>query len=516
MKRISIFGLLFLSLSSIAQQVDVLITQGTVFDGSNSEPKQQDIALQGNMIVAIGENLASQYQAITVIDAKGKWVAPGFIDPHTHSLGDLKKPFSSANLNYLTQGVTTVFNGNDGGGPVNIKQLSKELLSHGIGTNTALFVGHGSVRKQVMGKAKRAPSADELTQMKQLVKKGMEEGAFGLSAGLYYVPGNYSDTEEVIELAKVIAPYQGVYESHLRDESSYNIGVVASVAEAIEIGEKASVATHIGHIKALGVDVWGHSKEIVRLVEQARKKGHKVTADQYPWQASGTSIKNALFPRWVLADSNKHFISRIEDPKLIKQIREQVKENIRRRGGAESLLLTADTKAKWRGKTLAEVAEMMAVDPVTAAFKVQLQGGSRIASFNMSLDDIDNFMQQPWTMTSSDGSKGHPRKFASYPEKYQQFVNKRPVISLADFIHRSTGLVADTFGVNKRGYIKQHYYADVVVIDPDHYQPNANYANPEKLTTGVDHVFVNGQHVINQGKYLGKKSGYVLRKSNQQ
>jgi N-acyl-D-amino-acid deacylase len=499
------------SVNAISAQVDYLITNGKVFDGSLSKPTFSDIAIQGNMIVAIGKDLTKKYQATTLIDAEGMLVTPGFIDPHTHSLNDLKSKTNNSNINYLTQGVTTVFNGNDGRGSIDIDGIAKLLKINGIGTNTAFFVGHGTIRQQVMGKADRLASTKEIETMKSLVASAMEQGAFGLSSGLYYVPGNYANTEELVQLASEVKTFNGIYESHIRDESSYNIGLIGAVKEAIEIGRKAGVPTHLAHLKALGVDVWGQSTEIINIINQARKRGLKVTADQYPWLASGTNISSALFSRWVRADTEKAYHTRLVNLELLPKIRQEVTENIRRRGGAKALLIVNTKQPKWLGKNLQEIALLENLSPADTAIHIVLSGNASVASFNMHPKDVNKIMQQDWLITSSDGTKGHPRKFASYPEKFEKFVKNTEVISLTTFINQSSGLVADTLGVKNRGYLKVGYFADLVIIDEKKYKANATYHEPEKLSEGVVYLWVNGQLTINENKYTGQKAGHVLR-----
>ncbi|UTW45742.1 amidohydrolase family protein [bacterium SCSIO 12696] len=497
-----------------AISVDTLIVNGLVYAGKNQAPIEAAVGVTGDKIVFVGNPEKHKLITSRTIDASGKIVAPGLIDPHTHSLSDLQNANGdgkNSNLNYLTQGVTTVFNGNDGRGPTNTGELIDGFNRNGIGTNTALFVGHGFVRTQVMGQDNRKPTDAELQEMKTLIAKSMEEGALGFSTGLFYVPGTYSDTAEVIELSKVAAKYGGIYESHIRDESTYNIGVVAAVQEVLDIGNGADIPVHIGHIKALGVDVWGESTRIIELIEQAQANGQTVTADQYPWSASSTRLHSAAIPREVLAGGYEEYSKRLRDPVLLPEIRAGIAENIRRRGGPESFLMVQGEVPSIIGKTLAQLSEEQNKDPVTVVIESVLAGSVGIASFNMNEEDIANFMKKPWVMTSSDGTNGHPRKYASYPRKYREYVAKKGVISEQDFIYRSSGLVADTFGINNRGYLQPGFYADIVVIDTDRYEQVADFKNWNKLTTGVDYVLVNGKVVIEDGNYNGALAGKALR-----
>ncbi|MDM3871126.1 amidohydrolase family protein [Porticoccus sp. W117] len=502
---------------SEALNLDTLIVNGNVYAGKNQPASQVAIGVKGDRIVFVGDPEGQNLVAARTIDAAGKVVAPGLIDPHTHSLSDftdLRDNGKNANLNYLTQGVTTVFNGNDGGGPIKTGDLIRSLNKRGLGTNTALFIGHGAVRRHVMGEENRHPTDAELDAMKALVAEAMEQGALGLSTGLFYVPGTFSDTAEVIELAKVAAEYGGIYESHIRDESSYNIGVVAAVQELLDIGKGANIPVHIAHIKALGVDVWGESAAIVDLVEKAQANGQVVTADQYPWNASSTRLHNAAVPSEVRAGGYEQYSKRLQDPELLPEIRAGIAENIRRRGGPESFLMVQGEVPEIIGKTLKELSEEQGKDPVTVVIENVLKGSVGIASFNMNEEDIGHFMVQPWVMTSSDGTDGHPRKYASFPRKYQNYVKDKGIISEQEFIYRSSGMVADTFKIADRGYLQEGYFADIVIIDTDNFRPVADFKNWNKLSEGVVYALVNGEVAIDNGKYTGTLAGKALRRAD--
>lgn len=497
-----------------ALEADLLIEGGTIILGDGSNRFEGDLAISGDQIIFVGQQSEVDIKPKRIVNAQGKLVTPGFIDPHTHSLRDLKRQSTSSNINYLTQGVTTVMNGNDGEGPFDIKGTETELMKNGIGTNTAFLVGHGKVRIAVLGKEEVAPNPEQLDRMRALVRGAMEGGAFGLSTGLYYSPGSYANTQEVIELTKEVAPFGGLYESHMRDESSYNIGLLSAVDETIEIGETAGVPVHFAHIKALGVDVWGMSTNFIEKIEAAQKRGMTITADQYPWLASGTHMANALINRWAMAGGKEAFYRRLEDKKLLPRIRADIKENIRKRGGKESLLITADCKDKSMiGLTLGQVADRMNMDPVETALYIARNGDARVASYNMNIDDVKNFMRQPWVMSSSDGTPGHPRKYASFPKKYQDYVVREKLMTLEEFVYKCSGLVAESFKMNRRGKLKKGYYADVIVWDQEEYKANADFANPEELTTGVEQVFVNGIQVLADGTFTGNLPGSVIKKN---
>jgi N-acyl-D-aspartate/D-glutamate deacylase len=417
---------------------------------------------------------------------------------------------ANVNVNYLTQGVSTVFIGNDGRGIPERKDRVPLMEDQGIGTNVGYFSGHGTVRELVMGLEDRAPSEAELEQMRDLVDEDMRAGALGLSTGLFYTPGSFAETGEVIELSKVAAKHGGIYDSHMRDESSYNIGVLGSIKELIEIGEGARIPVHAAHLKALGRDVWGQSGDIIALVEAARERGVEVTADQYPWRASGTSLGSSLIPSWVRADSEQAMFGRLDNSDLQGRIHEEMEANLWRRGGVDSLLVTGESE--WRGKTLGEIAEEMGADPIEAAIAVVRGGDPSIASFNMNPSDMDALAIQPWVMTGSDGSDGHPRKYASYPKAYRDLVVDGELMPMQDFVHRSSGLVADSFRLCDRGYLAEGRKADIAIIDLDSYVPVADFQNPTELSTGVEYLLVNGVTAISAGKVTGELAGEVINR----
>lgn len=495
-------GALGLAHAQQGQQVDVLIRGGTVYDGGQGPGAVADVAVADGKIVFVGDAAKARITGKTAIDAAGKLVAPGFIDPHTHYFEDLSSTDAGMrrNLAATMQGVTTVFVGSDGRAAPEVKDTFAKLEQNGVGTNVATYVGFGTLRQRVLGDSDRAPSPAELAQMKAMVAKAMCEGALGLSTGLFYPPQSYAKTAEVIALAQEAAKRGGTYDSHIRDESSYTIGLKGAVQEVFDIGHGAGIPVHIGHIKALGVDVQGQAGEIIKMVEAAQAAGLKVTADQYPWAASGTGLSAALLPRWAQVDGEAAMLKRLSDPTLGPKIRAEMTENMRRRGGPDSLLLTRTKVAEAKGKTLAEIAKVWNVDPIEAAVRILQRGDAGVASFNQSEDDIKAFMRQPWVMTSSDGSEGHPRKYASFAEKYAKYVKAEKTVSMSDFVHRSTGLTADTFGLTGRGYLRPGYHADVVVLDPATYAPKATYVRPELLSVGAEQVLVNGQFVVRNGR----------------
>jgi N-acyl-D-aspartate/D-glutamate deacylase/dipeptidyl aminopeptidase/acylaminoacyl peptidase len=494
-------------------QVDVLIRGGRVIDGSGGQPINADVGITGDRIVFVGDG--KSLKAARTIDATGLIVAPGFIDPHTHANADLTHEQRKSNVNFLMQGVTTVVTNNDGGGALPLSKTLTQMQTQGIGTNAVLLVGQGSVRQAVLGMSDAAPNDEQLAQMKTLVQQAMDDGAFGLSTGLYYAPGSYAKTEEVIELAKVVAANDGVYDSHIRDESSYTIGLLASIDEVIRIGREAHLPVHISHIKALGVDVWGKSNDVIAMINRARADGINITANQYPYTASGTSVTASLVPRWAEVGGNTELLKRLDDPAVRPKLVAEMETNLKRRGGANSLLLTFARNREFVGKRLDEIAKSMNKTPVEAALEVIKQGGSSVASFNMQEADIENFMKQDWVMTGSDGSAGHPRKYGTYPRKLSEYVFKRRVITLPRMIQASSAQVADTFRIPERGRIAVNQFADVIVFDEKTVAERATYEQPEVLSVGMKYVIVNGKLAVEDGKYTGALAGRPLRKINQ-
>ena len=493
---------------AFAQDLDLIIRGGSLMDGSGSPATKADIGIQGDHIVFVGSSAGRK--AKRLIDATGLVVTPGFIDPHTHTASDLSDPKRSRNDAYLMQGVTTVATGNDGDSPTAIGATLAKWGQQGIGTNAALFIGQGTVRREVMGMSDAKPTAEQLDRMKALVDAAMKEGAIGMSTGLYYAPGSFSSTEEVIELARIAAQHGGIYDTHMRDESSYSIGLLGSVRETIRIGEEAHLPVMISHIKALGADVWGQSKDVIALIDEARKAGVNVTASQYPYTASGTSVTAALVPRWAEADGA--LLKNLDDHSSVRpRLVNEMNQNLTRRGGPDSLLMTASPDQKVVGKTLAAIAKERNEAPVDAAIEIIKAGGADVASFNMKESDIEAFMRQSWVMTCSDGSEGHPRKYGTFPRKLRLYVYEKQIIPLEFAIRSSTSLPAETLGLKGRGLLKPGYFADVLVFDPKTINEGATYQQPTVLATGVRYLTVNGRLAIDSGALMPVLAGKALK-----
>ena len=512
---------LLLSLLVVIQttnSVDILIRSGTVYDGSGGAARRVDIGIRGDRIVFIGDAGVASVRAAQTINAAGLIVSPGFIDPHTHSFEGLPNLNEARRRNpgALLQGVTTVVTGADGRGPLDVARVLTEAERLGIGTNTYALAGFGTAWSRVMGMSSAHPSPAQIDSMKTLIARAMSEGAFGVGSGLFYAPQSFATTEEVISVLKGATPYGGVYDTHQRDESSYTIGLLNSVREAIRIGRETGLTTNIGHVKALGVDVWGYADSVLALMREERATGHMVVADQYPWTASGTSLVAALVPRWAEAGGKTALKRRIEDPVTREKILAEMRENLRRRGGDSTLLLIGGPAAarQYVGKTLKDVAALKGGGAVETALElIHAVGDMGVASFNMTEQDIETFMKDPYVMTSSDGSGGHPRLYGTYPRKIRRYVLDKPVITMERMVRASSGQVAEVYGIPERGELKEGYFADVIVFDPKTIREQATYLEPEKLSTGIRWVFVNGKAAVARGVPTGVLAGRGIRRN---
>jgi acyl-homoserine-lactone acylase len=500
-------------LAAQTRAVDLLVRGGTVVDGTGGPERRADVGVDGDRVVFVGDAARGGITARRTIDAKGLIVAPGFIDPHTHTLEDLSSRGRRGNVNYLMQGVTTVITNNDGGGTIDVGRTLDGWSRDGIGTNAALYVPQGAVRRTVMGMSAAAPTPAQLDSMRAIVARGMADGALGLSTGLYYAPGSYATTDEVIALARIAARDGGIYDSHMRDESSYTIGLLGSINETLRIGREAGIPVHISHIKALGTEVWGQSDTVIALIRLARASGMNVTADQYPYLASGTSVGAALLPRWAEAGGRDSLRARVGDPAIRPRLVAEMERNLQRRGGAAALLITATRDSTIRGRTLAQVADARHRGPVDVALEIVLAGDASVASFNMKESDVDAFMVQPWVMTGSDGSSGHPRKFGTFPRKLRQYVFGNHLLTLPQAIHASSQLTAETLQLEDRGVLVPGRFADIVVFDPAQIADRATYVSPELLATGMRYVLVNGRVAVDRGTYTGVLAGRALRRA---
>ncbi|HEX7086983.1 MAG TPA: amidohydrolase family protein [Vicinamibacterales bacterium] len=499
---------------SMRPDYDLLLTNGRVLDGSGNPWMRADIAVSGGRVVVVGD--IDDAAAARVIDVEGLVVAPGFIDVHSHAARGLAGSLNTA-VPLLAQGITTVVINPDGGGPIDLTAQRAELSVRGVGVNVAQFVPHGSIRRDVMGGDDRPPTADELARMQALVRRGMQAGAVGLSTGLYYAPGSYADTEEVIALARVVAETGGLYSSHIRDEADYSIGVVAAVEEVVRIADEARVIGIVSHMKALGPKQWGLGPTLTDIVRRARDRGVTVYADQYPYEASGTSLWAALVPKWAQAGGRQRFIERVKGTERAK-IRDGIADNIARRGGPSTLVIAGYAADRTlEGRSLEDIATARGVAPADLVIDLLAQRDGSLVSFNMSEEDIVHIMRQPWTMTCSDGEltepgagKPHPRGYGAFARKLAVYVRERGVLDLPDAVRSMTSLPATVFGLKDRGVIRRGARADLVVFDPAALRDVATYAEPQRLAEGMRYVFVNGEAVIDAGKPTGRTPGQML------
>ena len=504
-----------------AQHYDLIIRGGTLVDGTGGAARAGDIAVDGDRIAAVGDIGAAT--AERVIDAGGRHIFPGFIDTHSHAMPALLRDELRTARPLLAQGITTLFANPDGGGAVDLAEQRARIRTPGVGVNVGAFVPHGSVRRAVLGMQAREATAEELDRMRALVRDGMSGGAFGLSSGLYYSPGSYAPTGEVVELARVAAEFGGVYQSHIRDESDYSVGLLGAVDEVIEIARGAGIAGVVTHIKALGPRVWGQSADVVRRIEAARAEGLDVYADQYPYDASGTSIIGALVPRWALAGEDGDLYERMENPEARAELVAEMWDNLDRRGGADRLMLQG---GPYGGRTLADVAEARGTDAVETALDLLAEaregggGGTGLTSFNMLDEDIERFMSQPWMITSSDGSlwmpgegHPHPRGFGAFPRRIRKYVIEEGVTTLEQAIHAMTALPARLYGIEGRGILEADAFADLLVVDLEGFRDTATYEDPHGLAEGVEYALVNGTLAIEAGRFTDALAGLALVKA---
>jgi N-acyl-D-aspartate/D-glutamate deacylase len=497
---------------------DLLIRNGRVLDGDGTPWFAADLGVRGDRIIAVG-NLRDARGA-REIDATGLYVAPGFIDTHTHTGPGLATEKLGAAEPQLAEGITTVFVNPDGEGQLDLAAQRAAFQKVGIGVNAGQFVPHGPVREAVLGKEDRHPTAAELDRMRALVRAGMQEGAWGLSSGPFYFPQSFADTQEFVEMAKVSAAFGGVYQSHIRDESDYNLGVIAGVEEVITVAREARLPSIVTHIKALGPSVWGFSAAMAARIERARAAGLEVWADHYPYTAGATNLQAALLPRWAQAGGDQALRERLADPATRAKIRAEMAENLVRRAGAARLQFRRVLQdPALEGRTLEAVAAERKIDPLDLALAIFEKGNASVVSFAMDEDDVRTFLRKPWVMTASDGDlvpfgQGvpHPRSYGTFSRKIQRYVVDEPVISLEQAIRSMTSLPARVFRIPDRGELRPGAVADIVVFDLAKVRERATYAQPHQLSEGMVHVIVNGRPAIANGAFTGQRAGRVLRR----
>jgi dihydroorotase/N-acyl-D-amino-acid deacylase len=521
MKRLVSSLLLVCSLTAVAltqENFDVLIRGGRIVDGSGNPWFSGDVGIRDDRIVRIGDLRGAT--AERVIDATGLVVSPGFIDPHTHAVrGIFDVPTAES---ALLQGVTTLIEGNDGSSPYPISEHLENIATTRVSANWALFVGQGTIRSTIVGTEDRPATPAEMELMKQMVEQAMEQGALGLSTGLFYVPGAFTSTEEVIELSKVAARYNGTYISHMRDEVT---GLLDSVREAIRIGEEAGLPVQMTHHKVVGKDMWGASVDSLRLVDEARARGIDITMDQYPYTASQTGI-TALVPQWAQAGGNDRLIQRMQDPSTRGRIKAEIVDKILHdRGGGDpkNVFISSCTwDPSLEGKNLAEITRDHGMEPTpenAAEIVIDLirRGGARAVFHAMSEEDVERIMQHPATAIGSDGPLSvfgegapHPRQYGTFARVLGFYVRKRGVLTLEEAVRKMSNATAQRLGIRDRGLIREGYFADIAVFSPEQVRDMATFEEPHQYAVGVDYVLVNGEVVVAEGKHTGLRPGRVI------
>ncbi|MBB1285497.1 D-aminoacylase [Flavisolibacter sp. BT320] len=522
--RDGIFLFLFFCLCTVSKaqvKADVLIRDGRILDGTGNSWFRGDVAVKDGKILKIG-NLQNMPAAKT-IDAKGRIVAPGFIDVHTHIEGDeVKNPTAD---NFIYDGVTTVVTGNCGSSQTDIGRYFRQLDSLRVSVNVATLVGHNSVRRAVMGTANRKPTEDELKQMEALVEKAMLDGAVGLSTGLIYIPGTYSTTDEVLRLAKAASRHNGVYATHMRDEGDK---ITDAINEALHIGREAGMPVEISHFKLSGQQNWGRSSETIPMIIKARSEGLDVTIDQYPYTASSTNL-GTLLPDEILADEQDSIRARLARPEVRKYVSDYMLQRLKRRklkhfSYPVVAYYRADTTMN--GKSIEEVNRLMgrrhkAKEEAETVMDMMMKGGASMVFHGMGDADVKRIMQYPFNMFASDASirvfnqgAPHPRGYGTNARVLGKYVREEGVIPLEEAVRRMTSLPAQKFGLKDRGLLREGMAADVVVFDEAEVADLSTYEKPHAYSKGFHYVLVNGALIVEDGKHTGVRSGAMLTNIN--
>ena len=512
-------GFLIAAPRAQAPAYDLVIRNGRIVDGTGSPWYLGDVAVRNDTIVRIAPRIEAP--ATRVIDAGGKVVAPGFIDIHTHARrGIFDVPTAD---NYVRQGVTTLMEGPDGSSPLPIKPFLDRVAATHITPNFGLFVGQGSVRDAVIGPVNRKATSDELDRMRAIVRQGMEDGAFGLSSGLFYVPGTFTPTAEVVELAKVAGRMGGIYISHVRDEAS---AILDSVRETIEIGEKGGLPTQVTHHKVIGKANWGKSVDTLKLIDEARARGVDATIDEYPYTASSTSIQAALMPAWALEGGRPAVLKRLQTPSMRGELRRETARLIREeRGGGDPQnvqLARCDWDPSLAGKRLGDVTKGRGLEVTidnaaeTALWLVESGGCSGIFHA-ISEDDLQRILRHPATMIGSDGevpifgqANPHPRSYGTFVRVLGRYVRELKVITLEDAVRKMSSFPAQRIGLADRGVLREGMKADIAIFDPATVRDLATFERPHQYAEGVIGVIVNGQVAFENGTMTAARPGRIL------
>jgi N-acyl-D-amino-acid deacylase len=511
-----IAGLLVVSLLAADPiDADYVLRNGEIYDGGAGAAFVGDVAIKGDRIVAVKNGKLEVRSGAKEIDASKLIVAPGFIDLHSHSDGPILESKTRLNANFLTQGCTSVVTGNCGSGPVDVGAYYEQIDKQGAGTNILHLIPHGSLRAKAMGRTNRPPSPAELDKMKELTALGMRDGAWGMATGLIYVPGSFSKTDELVALAEIVGQQRGIYASHIRNEGSQ---LLESLDEILAIGKQAKLPVHVSHIKVSGKGNWGLAPDAIQKLRDAREAGQQVTADQYPYPASSTSLAAMVIPdelrEWkVLKEA-------LDDPERGPKVRKQISKLIDDRdGGAQLVIASFAPERTSQGKSLAALAKEADRTPLEIALLIMSRGGAQVVSFGMNEDEVRLFMREPFVATASDGSamsldseaQPHPRSFGTFSRKIGFYAIEGKVLPLAQAIRSASGLPADILNLPERGYLKQGYFADVVVFDRDTFRDQATFTRPLAWSTGVKLLFVNGEVAVEDGKPTEKLAGRALR-----
>jgi dihydroorotase/N-acyl-D-amino-acid deacylase len=498
---------------------DLLLRGGRIVDGTGNPWYRGDIAIQGDVIARIAPTIAAP--AARVVDVSGLVASPGFIDIHTHARrGIFEVPTAD---NYVRQGVTTLIEGPDGGSPVPLKPFLDKIAASRITPNFAMFVGQGSIRSEVVGQMNRAATPEELDRMRALVAQAMEDGALGLSSGLFYVPGAFTPTDEIVELAKVAGRMGGMYISHMRNEAG---GIVDSVRETISIGERGGLPAQVTHHKVIGRKYWGRSVDTLRLIDEARARGVDATIDQYPYTASSTGIGAALLPAWAQEGGSKATIARLKDPSIRQEVKAETADIIRNeRGGgdpANVVVASCEWDPSLNGMDLGAITARRGLattieNAAETAIWIVEQGGAQGIFHAISEEDLQRILVHPATMIGSDGeipifgkAHPHPRSYGTFARVLGVYVRDKRLLSLETAVRKMSAFTAQRLGLGDRGILRQGMKADIVVFDPARVRDTATFEKPHSHAEGVTHVVVNGQVAFENGAMTAARSGRVL------
>ncbi|MEO7983746.1 MAG: D-aminoacylase [Bacteroidota bacterium] len=515
-----ILCLLVLSMGTAAHSqdgCDILITNGKIIDGTGNNWYYGSVAIKNGKILKIGR--AVNLPATRTIDAKGLIIAPGFIDVHTHLEDDEKRDPNATS--FILDGVTTCITGNCGSSNVDIGKYLRWIDSLKLSINVASLIGHNDVRKAVMGRANRDATPDEMKRMEAIVDKAMKDGAVGLSTGLIYIPGTYTKTPEIVDLAKIVAKYNGVYASHMRDEGD---SVTEAIEEALSIGREAKIPVEISHFKLSGQQNWGRSKETVPMIEAARKEGIDVTIDQYPYTASSTSI-STLIPDEILADGQDSIKARLQRPETKKYVIKSMLARLKKRklkhfSYAVVAYYSPDTS--YNGKSIEQINLMKGrkhkvKEEAQTIIDIMIGGGASAVFHGMSEEDIKRIMQYPFNMFASDASirilnagMPHPRGYGTNARVLAKYVREEKILSLEEAIRRMTSLPAQKFQLQDRGLLKEGYAADIVVFDENEVKDVSTFEKPHAYSKGFHFVLVNGRVTVDNEKHTGIRAGQAL------